>query len=149
MIEFHKIIATFFGVGYLGKGSGTVAAIIFCIIWFLMPASYGSSGWQVFITILIIGIGTWSSGKVDAIWGKDSNKVVIDEVAGMAIALIFVPHNIYFLFGALFLFRFFDIVKPFFIRKMEDLRKGYGVMADDVLAGIYSLAIIQVTILVI
>lgn len=146
MIGFHKIVATFFGIGYLGKGSGTVAAIIYCIIWFLIPAGLVTNGWQVLITVIIILAGTWSSSIVDATWGKDSNKVVIDEIAGMSISLLFVPHNIYFLAAALVLFRFFDIVKPLFIRRMESLPKGYGVMADDVLAGIYSLAIIQAVI---
>ncbi len=147
MIVFHKLVASFFGIGYFGKGSGTIAAIIFCIIWYLMPAWYVSSAWQVWVTFLIICIGTWSSGKVDIIWGKDSSRVVIDEVAGMAISLLFVPHNIYFLCGALLLFRFFDIVKPFYIRKMEKYPKGWGVMADDVLAGVYTLLLVHLVMI--
>ncbi len=145
-MQLHKIIASVAGVGYM-RGGGSFAAIIYCIVWFLLPAGYSQSLWQVVITFIIIAIGVWSADKVDAIWGKDSSRVVIDEVAGMAITLLFVPANIFFLLIGLVLFRFFDIVKPLGIRRMEKLPKGWGVMADDVLAGIYSLVVMQLIIL--
>lgn len=143
MMKFHTLVASVLGIGYVGKGGGTIAAIVYCIIWFLLPAGYDSSNWQVVITLLIIIAGTWSAGEVDAIWGKDSSKVVIDEVAGMAIALLFVPHQPGYVIISLVAFRFFDIVKPLGVRKAESLPKGWGVMADDVLAGVYALAVIQ------
>lgn len=145
-MKLHTTIATVFGIGYIKKGGGTVAAIAFCLIWFLLPAGYAESYWQVIITCMIIAIGTWSSSKVDVLWGKDSSRVVIDEVAGMAIALLFTPHSIIFVTVALILFRWFDILKPLGIRKLEKLPKGWGVMADDVLAGIYSLIVIRIIV---
>lgn len=145
-MQLHKIIASVAGVGYV-KGGGTFASIIYCIVWFLLPAGYSQSFWQLAITFIIIAVGVWSADKVDAIWGKDSSRVVIDEVAGMAITLLFVPVNINFLLTGLILFRFFDIVKPLGIRRMEKLSKGWGVMADDILAGIYSLVVMQLIIL--
>lgn len=145
-MQLHKIIASVAGVGYV-KGGGTFASIIYCIVWFLLPAGYSQSFWQLAITFIIIAVGVWSADKVDAIWGKDSSRVVIDEVAGMAITLLFVPVNIIFLLTGLVLFRFFDIVKPLGIRRMEKLSKGWGVMADDILAGIYSLVVMQLIIL--
>ena len=138
MIKFHKLVATAGGIGYIGKGGGTVAAIVCCIIWFMIPAGLHSGYRQVFFTILVCVIGIWSSNKVDAIWGKDSNKVVIDEVAGMMITLALIPISIFNIVAGLILFRFFDIVKPLLIRKLEQLPKGWGVMADDMLAGIYA-----------
>jgi phosphatidylglycerophosphatase A len=143
MIKFHALIASVLGIGYVGKGGGTLAAIVYCAAWFLLPAGYEYSGWQLVITGVIIIIGTWSSGVVDKIWGKDSSKVVIDEVAGMAIALLYVPKNMGYMLISLVAFRFFDIVKPLGVRKAEILPKGWGVMADDVLAGLYALAITQ------
>ena len=142
-MKFYKIVASVFGIGYVGKGGGTIAAIFYCIIWLLLPAVYSNTFWQVIITIFIILIGVWCSNYVDGPWGKDSSKVVIDEVAGMAISLLYIPHNLYYLILALILFRFFDIVKPLGIKKLENLPKGWGVMADDTLAGIYALIIIQ------
>ncbi|MES2849215.1 MAG: phosphatidylglycerophosphatase A [Bacteroidota bacterium] len=144
-MQLHKIIASVAGIGY-AKGGGTFAAIAYCIIWFLLPAGFSNGYWQVITATAITVVGVWSSNNLDSIWGKDSSKVVIDEVAGMAIALLFVPHNSIFLLSSLILFRFFDIVKPLGVRKMEKLPKGWGVMGDDVLAGVYSLIVMHLII---
>lgn len=93
-------------------------------------------------------MGVFSGDEVEGDWGKDSSRVVIDEVAGMLIAILFLPRNIYVLAGGLLLFRFFDILKPLGIRKMEALKGGTGVMADDVLAGIYSNLVLQLVALI-
>lgn len=143
-MRFHKIVASVFGIGYVRKGGGSIAALFYCSIWLLLPAGYSTIIWQVIITIFIILIGIWNGNNVDPLWGKDSSKVVIDEVAGMAISLLYVPQSFKYVCIGFILFRFFDIVKPLGIKKLEDLPKGWGVMADDVLAGIYSLIIIQV-----
>jgi phosphatidylglycerophosphatase A len=95
------------------------------------------------VTVLIIVLGIWVSNKVEADWGKDSSKVVIDEVAGMCISLLFVPVTITNVITGFILFRFYDIVKPLFIRKTEALPSGWGVMADDILAGVYANIILQ------
>ena len=142
-MKFYKIIASVFGIGYVGKGGGTIAALFYCLVWLLLPAGYSNTLWQVIITFFIILIGVRSSNYVDKAWGKDSSKVVVDEVAGMAISLLYVPQNIFYIIIGLILFRFFDIVKPLGIKKLESLPKGWGVMADDILAGIYSLTVIQ------
>ena len=142
-MNFYKIIASVGGIGYVGKGGGTVAAVAFCVMWLLLPASYSHSIWQVVVTFFLITIGVWSSNIVDADWGKDSSKVVIDEVAGMAITLSFVPQQIGTMVAGLIAFRFFDIVKPLGIKQLEKWPKGWGVMADDILAGLYALVIVQ------
>ncbi|MDB5129962.1 phosphatidylglycerophosphatase A [Mucilaginibacter sp.] len=146
MLFFHKLAATVFGIGYVGKGAGTVAAIFACICWYLM----WGGGYQlipsVIITVIITLIGVWNGNVVEPIWGKDHGRVVIDEVAGMFISLLFVPVTIKYIIVALILFRFFDIAKPLFIRKMEALPGGWGVMMDDILAGVYANVTIQVII---
>lgn len=144
-MQLHKIIASVAGIGYV-KGGGTLAAIAYCIIWYLLPAGFSNGYWQVITTTAIIAVGTWSSNIVDSTWGKDSSKVVIDEVAGMATALLFIPHHIIFLLCGLILFRFFDIAKPFGVREMEKWPKGWGVMGDDVLAGVYSLIVLHLIV---
>ncbi len=146
MMQLHKLIASVAGIGFI-NGGGTIAAIVYCFIWWLLPEGYSNSFWQVAITTAIIAVGVWSANVVEIIWGKDSSKVVIDEVAGMAVTLLFVPANVIFLLTGLILFRFFDIVKPLGIRKLEKFPKGWGVMADDILAGVYSLVILQLIIL--
>ena len=142
-----KIAASVFGVGYIAKGGGTVAAILYCIIWFLLPASFSQSYWQLIVTVLIVAIGIWSANVVDGFWGKDSSKVVIDEVAGMAIGLLYVPHQLLYVIVSLMAFRFFDIVKPLGVKRMETYPRGWGVMADDILAGVYALITINSFIL--
>lgn len=144
-MQLHKLIASVAGIGYV-KGGGTLAAIAYCIIWFLLPAGFSNGYWQVITAAAITVVGVWSSNYVDGIWGKDSSKVVIDEVAGMAIALLLVPHNIIFLLSGLTLFRFFDIVKPLGVRQMERWPKGWGVMGDDILAGVYSCMVLHLII---
>ncbi len=144
-MNLNKIIASWLGVGYL-KGGGTVAAIITCLL--LMWARNAYLLEQVWIlplaAIIITLIGIYTGDRVEADWGKDSSRVVIDEVAGQMIALLFVPLTNLNLLVGLFLFRFFDILKPLGIRKMEKLPAGTGVMMDDVLAGVYANVVLQI-----
>jgi phosphatidylglycerophosphatase A len=146
-MQFHKLISTCLGIGYIGKGAGTVAAIAICIAWYFawaggFPPLYVS----LFITIAITLVGVWSSDVVEKIWGKDPSKVVIDEAAGMCISLLFLPVNWKYVLAALILFRFFDIVKPLFIKKVEKFPGGWGIMLDDVLAGVYANILLQLAL---
>jgi phosphatidylglycerophosphatase A len=145
-MQVHKQIASVLGVGFI-KGGGTVASIIYCVFWWLLPAGYVHSSWQVAVTILIIIVGTWSAGEVEKDWGKDSSKVVMDEVAGMAVTLLYAPHSVCYLLLGLVLFRFFDIIKPFGIRSLEKIPGGMGVMADDLLSGVYAFVIVRLVII--
>ena len=149
MIKVHRLISTCLGIGYTPKGGGTVAAIAACIAWYLTGAGRNESLYirDALGTALIFGIGVWSSGKMEAAWGKDSYRIVIDEVAGMCLTLVFVPASWQTIAIGLVLFRFFDIAKPFYIRKMEQLNGGWGVMMDDMLAGFYSNIILQLIVL--
>ncbi|GAC1309196.1 MAG: phosphatidylglycerophosphatase A [Mucilaginibacter sp.] len=143
----HKLISTSLGIGYIGKGAGTVAAIACCVCWYLAwNGGYPPVWISIIITVLITLIGVWSSTVVEQIWGKDPARVVIDEVAGMCISLLFLPVSLKYLICALILFRFFDIVKPFSIRKMELLPAGWGIMMDDVLAGVYTNILVSVVV---
>lgn len=144
---FHKLTATTLGIGYIGKGAGTAAAIATCLVWYASSMlSYEGFLPAFFITLFIVALGIWSGNKVEPAWGKDHNRVVIDEVAGMCITLLWVPATPLNIIVGLILFRFFDILKPLFIRKIEALPGGWGVMFDDVLAGIYANIILQIFI---
>jgi phosphatidylglycerophosphatase A len=141
---FHKLFSTGLGIGYMGKGAGTVAALACCVCWYLAwGGTYPPLLISVIITALITVVGVWSSSMVEPIWGKDPARVVIDEVAGMCISLLFLPARLKYILCAFILFRFFDIVKPLFIRKIEALPAGWGIMMDDVLAGMYTNIILQ------
>jgi phosphatidylglycerophosphatase A len=137
------LISTCLGIGYAPKGGGTLASAIFCLIWYFTGS--GLDNWErLLATFLLLVAGIWSSGKMEEKWGKDSYRIVVDEAAGMWITLLFVPLRWQYVAAGLVLFRFFDIAKPLYIRKTENLKGGWGVMMDDSLAGLYSNLILQV-----
>jgi phosphatidylglycerophosphatase A len=142
MMSFHKWITSCLGIGYI-KGGGTIAAIVTCLVWWMLQPDGIFNIRMIAVTAAVTVIGTWSSTVVEKDWGKDSSRVVIDEVAGMCISLLFVPITVQWIVTALVLFRFFDIVKPLYIRKAEALPGGWGVMTDDILAGVYSNIVLQ------
>ncbi|MBL4595225.1 MAG: phosphatidylglycerophosphatase A [Robiginitomaculum sp.] len=131
-----KLIVTFFGIGLLRPAPGTWGSLAALPIgiWVLINA-----GWPVllFLSLLIFAIGVWTSSMyVTTTGGKDPSEVVIDEVAGMWLALVFVGPVIWQVVGAFVLFRFFDITKLWWIGRLEKLPKGWGIMSDDMLAGL-------------
>lgn len=145
-----KLIASIFGIGYIRKGGGTVAAAFAVLIWWLLFRIIGTNfAVEVGITLLITILGVWAGNKVEPEWGKDSYKVVIDEVAGMFISILFIPFDWKWLVAGFVLFRFFDIAKPLYIRRMEVFKGGWGVMLDDVLAGIYANVVLRIIILLV
>ncbi|MDT3403412.1 phosphatidylglycerophosphatase A family protein [Mucilaginibacter terrae] len=146
-MNLNKIIASWGGIGYI-KGGGTIAAVVTCVLlYFANQYTWLQPVWALPVaTIVITLLGIYVGNQVEPDWGKDSYRVVIDEVSGQMVTLLFVPlTNQNFIIG-LILFRFFDMVKPLGIRKMEDLKGGAGVMMDDVLAGIYANVVLQVII---
>jgi phosphatidylglycerophosphatase A len=141
----NKLIASIFGIGYI-KGGGTIAAAVTCgIIWLLWANGISP---QLFMAacLVVTLIGVYVGNQVEPYWGKDSYRVVIDEVAGMWIAVLFIPPSLPLLIAGFILFRFFDIVKPLYIRRMEAFKGGWGVMLDDVLAGVYANIVLQVVV---
>jgi phosphatidylglycerophosphatase A len=134
--QIAKLVATFFGAGYSPIAPGTCGSLIaLVIIWFLIPAFFYI---LIPISIGLILISVWSATRAEEFFGKDGSPIVIDEVAGMVISLIFVSKDLK-LFGLAFLlFRFFDIVKLPPGRAMERIKGGWGVTLDDVAAGIYA-----------
>ena len=147
MNKLALLISTCLGLGYAPKGGGTLAAIACCIAWYITWAYHNVYGYgPLGLTILLTAAGIWSSGKMERKWGKDNYRIVIDEVAGMCCTLLFIPVRWPYLLIGLILFRFFDIAKPLYIRRLEGWKGGWGVMMDDVLAGVYSNLILQVLV---
>ncbi|WP_461789602.1 phosphatidylglycerophosphatase A family protein [Pedobacter sp.] len=144
---FYKIISTSLGIGYIGKGAGTYASVFTCFLWYILLANgYEMKFAPLAVTLFLTVIGIISANKVEILWGKDHNRVVIDEVVGMCISLLFIPLSVKYIIAGLILFRFFDIVKPLGVRQLEKWPGGWGVMADDVLAGIYANVILQAVV---
>ena len=140
LTKLHFFLATGFYSGYSPVAPGTVGSLVLLLILWFSPALSVINHIVGFCLIFFIGV--WSSTKVAQKTGKDPSIVVIDEMAGMWIPLSICPKSVLSYFFAFLLFRFFDIVKPFPIKTSEKLPNGWGVMMDDVLAGVYSILII-------
>ncbi|MBK8969496.1 MAG: phosphatidylglycerophosphatase A [Saprospiraceae bacterium] len=150
MRRFYKLMLSGFGAGWLPLAPGTwgsAAAVL--LAWPLALLLPG--WWYAFalgaLTVSFLWIGARGSALLEAEWGKDPSQTVIDEIVGMWIALLFIPLNWTWWLAAFLLFRFFDIFKPLGIRRLEKIGQGWGVMLDDVLAGIYANLVLQVALM--
>ena len=154
---FDKALGTACGAGYWPWGPGTMGAAVGVLVWWLASLVLA---WQTlfFVTLAAVVVVTLISvpsiNRLEREWGPDPSRVVIDEVVGVWICLLAVPAPFvldvlntpawWWILGAFVLFRFFDIVKPLGVRSMEKLPGGWGVMADDILAGIYGAAVMLI-----
>lgn len=92
----------------------------------------------------VVAVGIWASHRVEEVLGRnDPGVIVIDEVAGMMVAVLLLPRTPGVLLCAFLLFRLFDIWKPFPAREAQALRGGLGVVVDDLIAGVYALVLIM------
>lgn len=161
------------GVGYLPLAPGTWGSLVgigvFALVrgaaiklmfdaaaggnFNLLQVYYGILAVELVAIIMITLTGIWAASRTEKLSGrKDPGKVVIDEVAGQFIALMPVPY----LLGtawwsgilAFVLFRFFDIVKPYPARRLESLEAGLGIMADDIVAGVYAATVVAAAVVI-
>ncbi len=157
MRSLYKIIATGFGSGYVPVAPGTAGSFVgVLLLWAFHTGYYHyfSDPKIYLIAFLLIGLAFFYAGVVatdylEEEWGKDPSRVVMDEIIGVWVTMLFVPVNILNLTIAFALFRLFDIWKPLGIRKLEELNGGLGVMMDDVLAGLYANVVLQIILVLI
>ena len=136
-----QFAATFFYLGKLPFAPGSWGSLGALIVWIYLPSSYLL---QMIMIIILFSIGVISSKNMAAAMNDhDPSEVVIDEAVGMWIALFMLPHSIAIYSMAFILFRIFDIFKPSFIYRVQNLPGGWGIMMDDVLAGIIAWLICQ------
>ncbi|HDD35742.1 MAG TPA: phosphatidylglycerophosphatase A, partial [Candidatus Desulfofervidus auxilii] len=139
--NFTLVLATGFGVGYLPGAPGTYGSFLALIIYFFLPHSLLS--YSIFMIFAII-LGIFSAHQAEKTFKiKDPSQIVIDEMLGYWVALWNLPPILPYIFSAFFLFRFFDIIKPYPICSLEKLRGGIGIIFDDLMAGFYSWCILQ------
>jgi phosphatidylglycerophosphatase A len=148
MNRFFLLFATGFGVGYSPIVPGTLGTLIAIPIYFFL-----STIPSPIYEITLIGfffLSVWISENAERFFGKkDDRRIVIDEIIGFLITMLWIPKTVPFIVIGFFVFRFFDILKPFPIRRLEKrLKGGYGVVLDDVLAGVYSSIILHLIYLV-
>ena len=148
MSRFLEFVAEGFGLGRSPAMPGTVGTAVLggLSFWFL-----ASSVWTYFALFwLVTLLGLAGSNKLAVRMGKtDPGRVVIDEWSGYLCATLFLPANIYVGVAAFVLFRIFDVLKPQPARWAESLPGSWGIMTDDVIAGIYTNLILQIAVWVI
>jgi phosphatidylglycerophosphatase A len=128
-------IATAGGLGYSPFAPGTVASLpVALAVWWFRPSDLTLLG----LTAIVSVAGIWAAGREEARLGaKDPSAIVVDEVAGMLISCYGHPRTLPWVLGLFLAFRVFDVVKPLGINKLQDLPGGLGIVADDLLAGVY------------
>jgi len=141
---FILLLATGFGVGYSPIAPGTLGTLIAIPVYYFL-STIPSPLYEITL-IAFLFLSVWISENAEIFFGKkDDTRIVIDEMIGFLIAMLWVPKTTRFIIIGFFLFRFFDILKPFPIRGLEKrLKGGFGVVLDDVLAGVYANIILQI-----
>ncbi len=141
-----KRVITFFGsffyTGFFPFAPATFATLIWAVCYLFIPPA----GWIIHLIALLImlPISIYISDVMEGYFGKDASVIVIDEFVGMQVTFFAIaPSPLTVLVGFL-LFRIFDIAKPFPIGRSQKIRGGYGVVIDDVIAGLYSYIILNI-----
>jgi phosphatidylglycerophosphatase A len=142
-------LATGFGVGFIPFAPATWASLATTLVFFL---AYPASAAPVALAVAILAlfpVAVWASGEAERDLGRDAHPIVIDEVLGMLVTLwgVSFAGRVPLALGLGFLlFRAFDIVKPYPIRQSQDLPGGWGVVVDDLLAGIASNLVLRLAL---
>lgn len=138
-----KLTVSFGGVGYLPL-PGTAASAVTVLIVLLFPRMC----WVIAFFVLATALGYLLSGRaVDVFGTKDPRPFVLDECSGMTLTLVGVPLDYGNLLAAFFLFRFFDVVKPLGIRRIDAWGHAASIMTDDVVAGLYANLVLQAALI--
>lgn len=137
-----KLVATFFYTGYLPLVPGTFGSLAGIFLY------AGIIRRQPFLfTFIAVVVGFLVSGPAEKILGKkDSRHIVIDEVAGMLVALVFLPYDLKVISVAFIIFRILDAIKPYPAYRLERLKGSLGIMSDDLVAGLYTNIILQIAL---
>ena len=141
--EVMRVFATFFYLGYSPIAPGTAGTIGGVILFYFLS----NFSLYIYISFLVgfIILSVWVSGKASCIFGEsDPKQVVVDEVCGYLVTMFLISPSLRNIILGFFLFRLLDIVKPPPVRSSERLPGGFGIVSDDVVAGIYANIILQV-----
>lgn len=136
-------LATGFYAGYVPIAPGTAGSLVGIGLYLLLNGL--SLPYYLLIISFLFIFGVYISNEAEALFKKrDPSRVVFDEIIGMLVTMILIPSGIGWLVAGFFLFRFFDILKPYPIRDIEKrMNGGLGIMVDDLLAGIYANVLLQ------
>ncbi len=137
-----KILSTCFGIGYFPVAPGTVTSIVAVLCYYFIPILHEPT--LLFsLVVLCSAVGVWSGTLMETEFGEDPSIVTIDELAGQWLALAFLPEGWLPALLSLAFFRYFDIAKPGPVDAVQRFPGGWGIMADDLLAGLFANLAVQ------
>lgn len=137
------LISTGLGIGYIPLAPGTFGSLLGVVLHVLLYLVGGPAAALAGL-LAVTALGFWAAGAAERHFGRrDPGNVVVDEIAGQMLSLLFLPLTPGVAVAGFLLFRLFDIVKPFPARQLEALPGGSGIMADDLMAGLYANLILQ------
>lgn len=142
-----KLILSGLGTGWLPLAPGTWGAAAAMLIAWLLGNYFAFLPANLILLCCVIFFTIWGAAAAHQLedeWGEDPSQIVLDEFVGAWISVLFLPFHWPILLTGFLMFRFFDIRKPLGIRKLEKIKKGWGVMLDDILAGIYANLLVQI-----
>lgn len=138
MTRFAVFLATVAYCGYFPIAPGTVGSaaglVVYLLVWWTQ-----SSMLEVALIAVTFGAGIWAATQAERFFGGiDPGPVVIDEVLGMLVTLAFIPVGWSGALAGFVIFRVYDVIKPYPANRLESLHGGFGIMADDAMAGVYA-----------
>ena len=141
MRTFVVLVATGCGVGYVPVASGTFGSLVAMPLLPLLAGlrTHSLVGYAL-VVVGIVALSIWAAGRAEELFGgKDHSSIVVDEMAGLVVAGLFLPGTWLATLLAFVLFRLFDVVKPFPANVFDQrVRGGMGVVGDDLIAGMYA-----------
>ncbi|NTV02051.1 MAG: phosphatidylglycerophosphatase A [Chlorobiaceae bacterium] len=141
-----KAAGSVLGVGYIPFAPGTFGSLVAALAYFVFPA-IAPLQWLVPLIVVTSVLGVWAGGVMEEEYGEDPSAVVIDELAGQWLALAALPATPVVVLLSFLLFRFYDIVKPGLVDKAQSLPGGWGIMVDDLLAGLLANVTVRIVML--
>jgi phosphatidylglycerophosphatase A len=143
MVNLIIFIATGAYAGYSLVLPGTIGTLVGVLIYnYFFPAAPSQ---YLLYTVLLFIAGKWASAKAEVIFDeKGSSRIVIGEIVGFLVAMFTIPGSFWWIFFGFIIYRLFDIIRPAPIDRLEELENGWGLMLDDVMAGIYTNLLLQI-----
>ncbi len=139
-------LASGFGSGFVPVASGTAGTLVAAALyWFVLPHQ---AAFFALIVLLTAALSIPISAEAEKLFNnKDDSRIVIDEIVGFWVSVSFLPQRPLIIIAAFVLFRFFDVVKPFSIRRLQSLPGGWGVVIDDIVSGVVTNLILEISVL--
>lgn len=142
-----QLIATVFGTGHIPFAPGTAGTLVALVIYLLLPESIFISLSPGLIILFVLSFASVAiTGSAEKQMSKDDKRIVLDEFVGFFFAVFFLPKKLVLIIIAFILFRMLDIFKPFPINLVQKFKGGWGIMADDLLAGVSTNICLQIII---